>query len=252
MKRVAKILIFILTMLPPIAHAESDGVTAKVHEMGQSLWSKSSRIDSLRATPYIYFGEVKLHEKSCDDWMAEFYQRFDGIDQKRVASFAVTNCYDIPDNRRLVYEGLIEPWQDDDIDYLKQFIAKRQGFPVLDHQLTFLAAQGVVFDLEVKYFDKESRIISPIGNQTLTLGSVNVHLVDFDFEAARDAMGGSVGEGFLPFLEKTFGKEERLLAENFYLMHADAVCLHSHLRFLLDDFHAYKMRYWRSCLNVSR
>ena len=151
-------------------------------------------------TPYVYYGEALLSDMSCDEWLSKFESRFEGIDDSRVASLAITSCYNYPNNRRITYEGIIEPWLESDIDYLAQFISERQNLPVYESRLSFRRAIGVVFDFEVKYLDENSREIQQLGTQSMTIGSANTHTIPFDFDAAEAAIGGSVDDELLPFI----------------------------------------------------
>ncbi len=202
-------------------------------------------------TPYVYFGEVLLPDITCDEWLAEFDRRFDGIDSDRVASLSITNCYNYPDNRRLTYEGIIEPWVEGDIDYLAQFIARRQDFPVRDTRLQFRRASGVIFDFEVKYLDENGRELQQLGIQNMTLGAANSHTIAFDFDAARAAINGTVDGDLLPFIAHLFGDKERILAERLYLPTTSTIVFKSALRFLFEDLSAHKMGYLGSSKDIN-
>jgi hypothetical protein len=195
-------------------------------------------------TPLVYFGEAAISAHTCDEWTSEFRRCFEGLDENRISSVVTLTCNNNPEHRSTRYEGFIEAWSDRDQKYLDEFISVHQNCPIFDHQLAFESTKGVVLDFEVEYQDKFGNRLSQFGSQSLTLGTANVHGVQFDFHRAGQALDGSIATEFLPFIADTFGENEKLFAERFYLSSTKTISFQSTLRFLLDDFRAKKMQYW--------
>lgn len=197
-----------------------------------------------RAGSWIIDQQFNLEDKTCNEWLDAFDAILHGIDWSRTATLTETHCYQHPTGDMIQVRMLIEPWTNDDIDYVNSEVSKRQGASILDDVVYFKQSIGVVNDIYIDYLDHNGDKVSPLLNQHLTVGGINLHTTLYDLDLATSALFGDIDQDFLPYVEKVFGSEQAKITK-YFLQDIKSISLSSEVRFLFHDYSATKWLYHR-------